>query len=221
MQYFYDSLTQDKAKKENQRYYFLVALGNKLKEKIITIIPEKQKSINLIEGRLKQALKACKYCNVYILPKGAIENYLLSYTNNPYQISDKNKQDTFNKEQDWILEHSSEEVEQEYRELIEILDAASESTTINLDLYISYAIGDWIHKVQFAFIRGEIKDKISLENNPTLECTSYFRLFDLLEFIPTSDNFCCKIQLKRSVDNPQRIVEFDLNTVPATYKLEQ
>ncbi|MGK7895970.1 MAG: hypothetical protein AB4372_20740 [Xenococcus sp. (in: cyanobacteria)] len=155
------------------------------------------------------------------MPKGAIENYLPRYKSNPYKITDKNKQDTFNKEQDWILEHSSEEVEQEYRELIEILDAASESTTINLDLYISYAIGDWIHKVQSAFIKGEIKDKTSLENNPLLEYTSYSRLFDLQDFSPTSDNynFCCKIQLKRSVDNRERIVKFDLNTVPAKFKL--
>ena len=68
-------------------------------------------------------------------------------------------------------------------------------------------------------MRDEITDEISLKNSPTLEQKSYSRLFDLQDFSKTSDGFCCKIQLKRSVDNQEIIVEFDLNTVPAKFKV--
>ncbi len=111
-------------------------------------------------------------------------------------------------------------MEQRYKELIEILDATSQGETTNIDLHISYVIADWIHTVQSAFIKGEIKDEISLKDNATVEWRSHSRMFDLTEFTQNQkDGFRCKIQLKRSVDNEERTVEFDLNTVAATFKL--
>jgi hypothetical protein len=166
-------------------------------------------------------MEAFKQCGVYLLPKGELENYLPSYDGNPYIVPDDAKTDAFEGERNFILgnELTEEQVLARYDGLLTILDETSRPNVVNMDLYLGYTIGDWVHKVQSAFVRGEIRDEQSLERSATVEWATHSPIFELLEFSPDSDRFTCRIKLKPLVDPSERIVTFDNTTVAANFKL--
>jgi len=45
-----------------------------------------------------------------------------------------------------------------------------------MDLYLTYAIRDWIYKVQSAFNKGEVKGEDSLKENATIDWQTYYRI---------------------------------------------
>ena len=208
------------AEDKKLRYAFLIGLYF-LNDEIKNLIPSKKDKIAFIEGSMLKIIEAFKTCNVYLLRKGELENYLPSYDDNPYSISDDSKNKVFNEERDIILniETTEKQVVERYSELIKILDEAINSVSVNMDLHIGYEIGEWIHKVQSAFVRGLIKNKENLTENSSIELTKYSKMFELIDFVPDVDGFSCKIKLKISVDPNERMIEFNDKTVPANYKL--
>ena len=106
-----------------------------------------------------------------------------------------------------------------YAELILVLDEATEAMGVNVEVYLSYVIGDWIHNVQSAYVRGEIKDSDSLKRNTLVNWMTHSRIFDLLEFALNLEGFVCKVKLKPIVDPREREITFDNNTVAATFRL--
>lgn len=215
---FFEALlgTTDVSKR---RYIFLIGL--KLIRDDLEKLIQKSETIKLIEGIIQKSIKAFEQCAVYVLPNGELENYLAYLTGNPYQISEKAKNDGFEKERDYIIgSDNCNDIEERYRELIVILDKASKSKDVNFDEHLNYAIGEWIHKVQSAFIRGELKDKASIETNMRVEWKLYSRLFELLDFVPNSDDFICGIKLRPIVDLKERVAAFDRKSVPANFNLK-
>lgn len=65
-----------------------------------------------------------------------------------------------------------------------------------MDLFLTYAIRDWIYKVQSAYNRGEVKDEDSLKRNALVDWQTHSRIFDLLEFSLNRGGFTCRIKLK-------------------------
>lgn len=206
---------------DKKRYIFLVGL-KLIREQLESLIPNKIEEMNLIDGKLRKIIEAFKRCGGFLLPKGALENYLPSYSRNAYIIPDNVKTEVFEQERDFILnnELNEEQVCSRYGELIAILDKASRSSVVNMDEQLSYTISDWIHKVQMAFRRGEIQDAESLKRNAMAEWAIHSRIIELLEFSPNLDGFTSRIKLKPLVDSMEREVRFNNATVAASFKLE-
>jgi len=217
---FSDALSKV-SEQEQKRYIFLVGLKT-VKEKIRVLLTINTDKLNVIEGRLKKIVQAFIYSRVYVLTNGELENYMPEYKGNPYIISDNEKAKTFEKERNYILENdlSEQDIFARYNDLLSILDEATSPKEINMDLYLTYVVRDWIHKVQTAYYRGEVKDKDSLMKNATIEWQNHSRIFDLLEFVKTQDGFTCKIKIKTLLDIKEREVAFDNMISAANYKLK-
>jgi len=89
-----------------------------------------------------------------------------------------------------------------------------------MDLFLTYAIRDWIYKVQSAYNRGEVKDADSLKRNALVDWQTHSRIFDLLEFSMNRGGFTCRIKLKPLLDPKEREVMFDNIVSAANYELE-
>ncbi len=108
-----------------------------------------------------------------------------------------------------------------YGELITILDEAISPKEIDMDLYLTYAIRDWIYKVQSAYNRGEVRDEDSLKRNAMIDWQTHSRIFDLLEFSPNQDGFVCRIKLKPLLDPKEREFMFNDRLSAANYQLKE
>lgn len=207
---------------KKKRYVFLVGLKY-IGEQIKSLISSNTEKLSLIEGRLQKIIQAFKCSGVYVLSNGELENYLPEYKGNPYIISDDAKAKTFEQERDFILGNdlTEEEIYARYGELINILDEATSPKEIDMDLYLTYAIRDWIYKVQSAYNRGEVKDEESLKRNAMIDWQTHSRIFDLLELSLNRDGFTCRIRLKPLLDPKERVVMFDNRVSAANYQLKE
>ncbi len=218
---FRDALSEA-SELEKKRYVFLVGLKY-LGEQIKSFISTNAHKLSFIEGRVQKVIQAFKRSRVHVLSNGELENYLPEYNGNPYIISDETKAKTFEKERDFILGNNltEEEIRARYGELINILDEATSPKAIDMDLYLTYAIRDWIYKVQSAYNRGEVKDEDSLKRNAMTDWQTHSRIFDLLEFSLKRDGFTCRIRLKPLLDPKEREVMFDDRVSAANYQLKE
>jgi len=112
------------------------------------------------------------------------------------------------------------EIRARYGELINILDEATSPKEINMDLYLAYAIRDWVYKVQSAYNRGEVKDEDSLKRNAMIDWQTHSRIFDLQGFSLQPDGFTCRIRLKPLLDPKEREFTFDNSVSAANYPLK-
>lgn len=207
---------------EKERYIYLIGLL-RIQTEIAGLTPDKNDDINYILGMHEKIVEAFEQCNVYLLKKGELENYLRSYEGNQYDVSDDSKRDVFEKERDFLLDNvlSETEIRRRYDELIDILDKSSHSSILDIDSHINPVIGEWIYLVQLAFHRREIIDRESLSKAPQLKWSAYSRLFDLVEFTPNKSGFSCIIKLKASIDPSERVVKFNENTIASSFTLSQ
>ncbi len=207
---------------EKKRYVFLVGLKY-LGEQIKGHISSSAEKLGYLEGRLQKIIQAFKHSGVYVLSNGELENYLPEYKGDPYIISDDAKAKTFEQERDFILGNNltEEEIRARYGELVNILDEATSPKEIDMDLYLTYAIRDWIYKVQSAYNRGEVKDEDSLKRNAMIDWQTHSRIFDLLEFSLNKDGFTCRIRLKPLLDSKEREMIFNNRVSAANYQLEE
>lgn len=220
LQIFRDALKVDEL--EKKRYVFLVGLKY-IREQIRSLIESEVEKLRFIEGRLQKIIQAFKRSGVYVLSNGELENYLPEYKGSPYIISGDAKAKTFEQERDFILgsDLTEEKIRARYGELINILDKATSPKEIDMDLFLTYAIRDWVYKVQSAYNRGEVKNEDSLKRNAMVDWQTHSRIFDLLEFSLNRDGFTCRIKLKPLLDPKEREVMFDNSLSAANYKLEE
>jgi len=207
---------------EKKRYVFLVGLKY-IREQIKSLIESRTEKLSFIEGKLQKIIQAFKRSGVYVLSNGELENYLPEYKGNPYIILDDAKAKTFEQERDFILGNdlTEEEICARYGELIGILDEATSPKEIDMDLFLTYAIRDWIYKVQSAYNRGEVEDEESLKRNAMIDWQTHSRIFDLLEFSLNQDGFTCRIKLKPLLDPKEREVMFDNRLSAANYQMKE
>lgn len=220
LQDFRNALSKESELKK-KRYVFLVGLKYH-GEQVKGLISSKAQTLSYLEGKLQKIIQAFKRSGVYVLSNGELANYLPEYKGNPYILSDDAKAKTFEKERDFILVNNltEEEIRARYGELINILDEATSPKEIDMDLYLTYAIRDWIYEVQSAYNRGEVKDEDSLKRNAMIDWQTHSRIFDLLEFSLKQDSFACRIRLKPLLDPKEREVMFDNRVSAANYQLK-
>ncbi len=186
---------------------------------IAASLPNLAAQLEVIRGRSDKLLAAFAQAGVFLLPKGALENYMPSYTGSPYLINGEAKLRTFDAERDEILQCDKTSVKNRYADLCGILDAALSSTDLDVVTYLGYVIGDWIHDVQSAWVRGELQDLASLQQHGGINWATYSRVLDVLELQSSPNGLRCRIKLKPVVDANEREVEFTERTVAASFRI--
>ncbi|HCE45439.1 MAG TPA: hypothetical protein DET40_18015 [Lentisphaeria bacterium] len=210
---------QGVSEREDKRYRIIIGTIHK-RDLLAQSLPDKVGEIDYIYAKIKQIAEASREAGVFLLPKGALENHLASYTGSIFKVPDRAKASTFESERDFILSNSDITVtETRYADLIPILDAASGVCDVNLRQHLSYAIGIFIGSVQVAYERREIDSVESLKQHASVDWNTYNRILDVLSFNTSDRKFICCMKLKKIVDATQTEFEFSDDTVHSKFSL--
>jgi hypothetical protein len=202
---------------------FLIALL-KHKEKILTVVsPVQKKELVFVISRFSQLLEAYKAANVFIFPKGEIENYYINSRVDYLNINEKDKSDYFHAERDYILHcNDAQELESNYAELINTLKSAVPQIKVDLRGHLKFQIVEWLQTVQREVAKGDVSSVDGLKTNAKIDYNLFGQIIDVVELCVEADRkFVCKIKIKSSFlgeDLPP--VEFTEVTIPHSFDLE-
>lgn len=211
------------AEAPRRRYRTLIAClraSGLIKEKL----PAISNQIDGAEGVLKRIREAAGAAGAQILPLGALENHLSSYTGCPYHIERSAKALVLAEELEFIANRPTrDQLNARYGDLIAALDAVVSGREVNSEEFVSYSLGDWIAAVQRGFDRGEIHTAEELQGHPDCQWDRYSRILELRSFEVTTDpdGFTCVAVLNTKVDPLEREIRFDDNTLPAKYRIPE
>lgn len=206
---------------EAKRYRVLIAAIHR-REMLVNSIPERTGEIDYLVAKVKRLSEVAREAGVFLLPKGALENHLPTYTGSIYQVPDKLKAATFETERDFILSSPGvSAIESRYAELISSLDAASGVCEVNLKQHLGYAVGLFIGNVQVAFERREIDSANSLKQHASIDWPTYNRILDLVSFEASEGAFTCKMKLKPIVDPEESAFEFNDSTIHSKFSFKR
>ena len=213
------SQTGDRALKKKQR---ILAIGiQRINEDIAGIVKEdtRLKIIRLLAIE-KCVLECLKKANIYVLEKGAIENYYTTTIDNHYQISDANKTNYYIQESSSIEEMDMALIETNYCGLICYLDSICGEIHINSSETLSRIIGNWIHKVQSVSRSDPGLTVEQLTNNPEIDWEHYMRIIQITDYSNTESGFCCKFKIIRNLtQGAEKEYSFDENYVAASFSV--
>lgn len=185
---------------------------------LLANLPERTGEIEYVVAKVVRISEGAREAGVFLLPKGALENHVATYTGSVYQVPPGAKVSTFEIERDFILSNpGTAAIEARYAVLIPILDAASGSTEVNLRQHLGYAMGLVIGKVQVAFERKEIQSVDSLKAHASVDWSIYNRIVDILSFEAKEGEFVCRMRLKPIVDHGEAEFEFTDKTVHSKF----
>ncbi|CAM2855835.1 AAA ATPase domain-containing protein [Flavobacterium succinicans] len=193
----------------------------KFKEKIIFVVSEQQKAkINFIIPRFYQLLEALKSANIFIFPKGEIENYYTQTSLDYLNFSDKDKNSSFHTEREYILTSNDNiELEENYHELIPILKASVPQIKVNLSKHLKYQVVEWIQTVQRAISKGDITEIEGLKTNAKIDYKLFSQIIQVESLeIEDDKRFICKLKINKSLTSIDKEIEFNEKTIPHDFE---
>jgi len=208
--------------KQKRNVIVAVALTiQKFKEKIIaTSSPSNHTTINFVIPRLEILIEAFEAANIFILPKGELENY---YTQTPIDyLNISNKDVSFHVERDFILSCTDKAIlESSYSDLLPVLKKSVPLIKVDLSKHLKYKIVEWIQSVQIAVSKGEVTDTDSLKSNAKVDYKLFSQIFLISEEIQVQQDkrFKCKIKISPSLTNDDIQIEFDEKTIPHNFEM--
>jgi len=202
-----------------KRYATLVEIVNH-GQRLRVELPGSTSDITFVEGKVGQLRNACSCAGMHLHANGELENNLPFYKGDSFAITDIAKQQTFERERDFILNPASkEEVEARYPLLVGLLDAAVGRADVDLKSHVSFAIAEFIGKMQLAFAKGELTNIDSFQSSSTVRWSDYSRVLQVVSFDPDAEAkaFSCRIRLSF----PELTQEFDISdqTAHAKFRL--
>ncbi len=204
-----------------EHYRFSLLLGIlRFKNEIENIIDENKKAIlNFIPARLEQLINAANSCNIYFIKIGEIEHY---YTQSEVDYLNITKKDViFHKEREFILNSETQIIQENYVELINLLEEIIPTINVNLIEHIKYILIEWVQKIQSAIVRGEIENIEHLKQNARINYNLFSQIIEIVDFQYLGDNkFKCKIKISNNLLDETVEIEFDENTTPANFRIE-
>ena len=202
---------------DTKRYRSLIAAIH-LKDVLRTNLPERNGEIDYVVAKVARISKAAEKAGVFLLPRGALENHLASFTGSIYQPPETTKALTFEIERDFILTSPGlTAIESRYVDLIPILDAASGACEVNLKQHLGYTVGVFIGNIQVAFERKEINTVDSLRQHASVDWSTHSRILDIVSFEAKDGGFACRMKLKPIVDPSEDEFEFKDDTVHSKF----
>ncbi len=191
--------------------------------KINSIVSQEQKAkVNFILPRFYQLLEAFKAANIFIFPKGEIEHYYSQTPLDYLNFSDKEKNNSFHTERDYILEcNDKSELESNYAELIPILKASVPQIKVDLSKHLKFQIVEWIQTIQRAISKGDIKNMIGLKSNAKINYKLFNQILEV-NYLDIKENkrFICKMKISQSLTENDNEIEFNEKTIPHNFQLK-
>lgn len=204
---------------DEKRYAMLLGI-QRIKDSLKQIISTKSGDLDFISGRLEQIIEACKKSNVFILPKGELENYF-STNKEHYNLTANLKTSLFLQEIDFLLTNTLDEKQfrDRYDNLIDILDLATKETIVNFQTSLSRHIHDFIYKIQTTALYDGIVDLESLKKHPNVNYDLYQNILEIIEYTKNKSSFNCKIKIKKFERIPEKIIDFNNDTNPTKVEI--
>lgn len=175
--------------------------------------------VEFVVGRIDNIIDNLVDCGYHLLEKGELEDYL----EEDYPISGRsqdNKASLFRETRQQLLDAKDEsELSASLSELYPVLAEVTEYEDIDLIKHLNDPVSDWVHDVQKAIRKGEIRTREDLVSHDDVGKDQYGRLFTV-ESIEVSDtNFNCTIRIDSRLDSSERSWKFSDETVPASIDL--
>lgn len=173
-------------------------------------------------GMLERIREAAAVGGNQILPKGALENHLPSYTGDRYKVERSSKPIVLADELEFLASNpTDEDLRGRYYLVLPILDSVIETKSVDPSKFVSFSLGDWIASVQRAFDRGEVTNLETLKAHPDCMWDRYQRIMEVLAFDVTDDpkSFTCRGKLRSQVDMNEREFQFGDTTLHAKFRI--
>lgn len=151
--------------------------------------------INLAKSQLINIINSLRENNVYLLKKGAIENYFPSFTGVKYRISENLKRTAISDELEIINNISKEEIEDRHREIIEILDELPAIKPIDYKNTITSYLSDFVFKVQQGFNKSNINSIETIKTYLANDWKPYETIMLLESFEIVKNDFKCALTI--------------------------
>jgi len=101
-----------------------------------------------IQGRLRQIVAALRQVNVILLPGGALEHYLPSYTGDIYDLKDEAKRAAVENEISLLASGAAGNLKTRYRELLDSISLLPAKPPVDTDATLMAYLGDYVHDLQ-------------------------------------------------------------------------
>lgn len=140
-------------------------------------------SINDAEGRLKKIIEILKDKNIFVLPGGALEHYLPSYSGNRYVLSEETKRNAVRDELELLANGDADSIlATRYGELYKYISALPATHMVDIELVLRRYLADYIHTIQTQVIRNPDWQIEEMNQSFTNTSAGFDRLFSVSEF---------------------------------------
>jgi len=202
---------------DNQRYLFTLGVLI-IKERLLSTLCSRKYEIGFIYGRVNIIIDAFKMANVYILPRGELENYFP--INDQFNISDASKSSSFATEIEFLQRNDLSEADltQRYGSVLQLLDAVTGSLKVDFKPSLEKHIMDFIYEIQRIVRFKNVQDLFSLKERikPNLEV--YRDIIDIEAFNVDGNSYKCRLRTKKFENVESRTIEFDDTFSPVRFK---
>ena len=210
------------ADKRNSTITSMLIALLKFKDKIVAEVSSTQKGeINYILPRFKHLLESFKAANIFIFPKGEIEHYYTQSAIDYLNFTDKDKNNSFHTERDYILACTDANLlEVSYGELIPVLKSSVPQIKVNLSKHLKFQIVEWLQTVQRAISKGDITEINGLKSNAKIEYKLFSQIIEVTYLrIADDKRFVCKININKSLTTIDQEIIFTETTIPHNFEL--
>lgn len=212
----------DKHAFESRRKITFLAI-QRIPDELSTCLDEDNKNkIIRAQTLSKYLIESFEIADVFILPKGEIENYYSTYTGNQYSIADNSKAGSFLNEYESIKTIDRDRLVCQYTEILTLLDKICVVTKIDRKNILSLKLGDWIHSIQTIFRIEPTIDMEKIKKHPKSEWNKFEKIIDLVDFSPSREDntFTCTFKIRPHLGTDcEESYSFDQDTVPSKFSV--
>ncbi|HTN06533.1 ATP-dependent nuclease [Agriterribacter sp.] len=178
--------------------------------------------VNYILSRAKHLLEAFKAANIFIFPNGEIEHYYTQTTIDYLNITDKEKNNSFHTERDYILAcNDVTELETSYNELIPVLKSSIPQIKVDLSKHLKFQVVEWLQTVQRAISKGDVTDIDALKTDAKIDYKLLSQIIEVIDLkIEEDKRFVCKIKISKSLTNIDQEISFTETTIPHSFEFK-
>ncbi len=136
-----------------------------------------------IEGRLARIVEILMRKNVFLLPGGALEHYLPTYSGHRYQLNESAKRVAVDAEITKLASGQiAESPEQRYGALFETISRLPAKPAVNIDSVLIRYLSDYVHELQGLILIHSEWGRDQLNAHFATSASGFGKLFDTEEF---------------------------------------
>ena len=209
----------DSSKWAKARTATLTAIGL-YREDVASVVGEQ--TVQDIEGRMDQIVKALSRRRIYVLPKGSLEVYLSTFEGDPFMPTEEAKRNAVETELQILSQPVSEsDLSDRYGDLYEIVSKLPSHPEVDLERVLKVHVSDFIHTLQQAATTNREWQEDQIQRFLQRRHPQFTNVIDLGHFSRLNENrFEATIRIASMLGQGTRIVEVDEGTSGSTLGFE-